>query len=63
MKTLPEEQPSVDQEVVSKKIEEMLTILENRNKLIKSFYKRMLLPGEKFTKSDLPMKGNAITSE
>jgi hypothetical protein len=45
MKTLPKEQPFIEQEVISKKIEEMLSVLEKRNKLITRFYKSMLASG------------------
>ena len=40
MKTLPAEHPSAEQEEISKKIEEMLSTLKGRNKLIINYFQK-----------------------
>jgi hypothetical protein len=40
MKTLPKEQPFIEQEVISKKIKEMLSVLEKRSQFIAVYRKK-----------------------
>lgn len=44
MKTLPKEHPSAEQEEISKKIEEMLSVLEKRSQFIAVYRKIYVKP-------------------
>ncbi len=43
MKTLPNEHPAIDQEDISKKIEDMLCVLEKRKQLLAKYYKSFVM--------------------
>ncbi len=51
MENLSEERPVIEQEDISKKIEEMLSLLKERNQLITSYYKTFVLPHHPVSKA------------
>ncbi len=56
MKTLKDEHPAIEQEVISKKIEEMISLLKERNQLIAGLYKRYVLPPHPASQTIQPKK-------
>lgn len=56
MKTHPTEHPSAEQEEISKKIEEMLSTLKERNHLISKYYKIYFEPHQAAPATTQPEK-------
>lgn len=52
MKNLSKTKHKTEQVFINEKIEEMLSVLEKRNKLIADYYRNLVLPDEEVSEAD-----------
>lgn len=56
MKTLPEEQKSTEQEIINKRIDAMISIIEKRNQFIVKYFETYITPNHQTSKNTEPLK-------
>ncbi len=61
MKTTQETRHENEQEIINKKIENMLSVLEKRNKLIAEYYRSFLMPDEHFQGKDSKEQNDPVS--